>query len=139
MKPPPSTPFLARAMDILDAARFRHDNGIWFLALFLVMPDHIHLIAKFPMGAAAAVSSKPPYRDGMEWVIADFKRWLATKFGLRFQRDFWDTRLRDEAQFAEKFAYICNNPVRKGLCQVAREWPHVIAFDRVTGEERPHR
>ena len=151
MKPPPSTPFLARAMDILDAARFRHVNGTWFLALFLVMPDHIHLIAKFPMGAAAvsskppsranpaAVSSRPPYRGGMERAIADFKRWMATKFGLGFQRDFWDTRLRDEAQFAEKFAYICNNPVRKGLCQVAREWPHVIAFDGVTGEERPHR
>ena len=138
MKPPPSTPFLARAMDILDAARFRHVNGTWFLALFLVMPDHIHLIAKFPTGAAA-VSSRPPYRGGMEWAIADFKRWLATKFGLGFQRGFWDTRLRDEAQFAEKFAYICNNPVRKGLCQVTREWPHVIAFDRVTGEERPHR
>ena len=61
MKPPPSTSFMARAMDILDAARFRHVNGVWFLALFLVMPDHIHLIAKFPMGAAA-VSSKPPYR-----------------------------------------------------------------------------
>ena len=151
MKPPPTTPFLARAMDILDAARFRHVNGIWFLALFLVMPDHIHLIAKFPTGAAAvsskppyranpaAVSSRPPYRGGMERAIADFKRWLATKFGLGFQRDFWDTRLRDEAQFAEKFAYICNNPVRKGLCQVTREWPHVIAFDRVTGEELPHR
>ena len=42
MKPPPSTPFLARAMDILDAARFRHVNGTWFWTLFLVMPDHIH-------------------------------------------------------------------------------------------------
>ena len=82
MKPPPSTPFLARAMDILDAARFRHVNGIWFLALFLVMPDHIHLIAKFPMGAAAvsskppyrgdsaAVSSKPPYQCGSTYFIA---------------------------------------------------------------------
>ena len=61
MKPPPSTPFMARVMDILDAARFRPVNGAWFLALFQVMPDHIHLIAKFPTGAAA-VSSKPPYR-----------------------------------------------------------------------------
>ena len=45
MKPPPSspsTPFMARAMDILDAARFRHVNGTWFWTLFLVMPDHIH-------------------------------------------------------------------------------------------------
>ena len=81
MKPPPTTPFLARAMDILDAARFRHVNGIWFWALSLVMPDHIHLIAKFPMAAAvssrppyranpAAVSSKPPYQCGSTYFIA---------------------------------------------------------------------
>ena len=144
--PPPPTPFMVHASDILDAARFRHVNGKWFLALFLVMPDHIHLIAHFPAGGAA-VSSKPPYRGTSaavsskppDRVIADFKRWLSTEFGLRFQRDFWDTRLRDESDYAEKFTYICNNPVRKGWCRVAREWPYVIAFDRATGEERVHR
>ena len=134
---PPRTPFIELASAILDAARFRHMNGKWFLALFLIMPDHIHLIAHFPN--VVAVSSKPPCRGGMEYVIADFKRWLSTEFGLRFQRDFWDTRLRDDAHYAEKFRYICNNPVRKGLCVLARDWPYVIAFDRVTGVERRHR
>ena len=86
----------------------------------------------------AAVSSKPPYH-GMEYVIADLKRWLSTKYGIRFQRDFWDTRLRDDAHYAEKFRYICNNPVRKDLCATARDWPHVIAFSRETGEELEHR
>lgn len=75
----------------------------------------------------------------MEHVIGDFKRWLSTESGIRFQRDFWDTRLRDDAHYAEKFRYVCNNPVRKGLCAVAREWPHVIAFDRCSGTERSHR
>ena len=96
----------------------------------------MHMIVHFPNDAA--VSSKPPYRGGMERVIADFKRWLSTKFGLRFQRNFWDTRLRDDADYAEKFRYVCNNPVRKGLCPTAREWAYVIAFDRVTGDERVH-
>ena len=72
-------------------------------------------------------------------MIGDFKRLLTVRYGLRFQRDFGDTRLCDDAHYAEKFNYICNNPVRKGICRVAREWPHVIAFDRGTGEERRHR
>ena len=149
MKPPP-TPFMNHADEILEAARFRHANGKWFLALFLIMPDHIHLIVHVPSVAAvsskppyrtgdAAVSSKPPYQCGLEYVIGDFKRWLSAKCGLRFQRDFWDTRLRDPAHYDEKFRYICGNPVRKGICATPRDWPYVIAFDRVTGEERPHR
>ena len=157
MKPPPDgvsnartidTPFMNHVVEILDAARFRHLRGLWKLALFLVMPDHIHLIAHFPDAAAvstkppypdnAAVSSKPPYHGGMEYVISDLKRWLSTKYGIRFQRNFFDTRLRDDAHYAEKFKYICRNPVRKGLCETARDWPHVIAFDRETGEERKH-
>lgn len=134
---PPQTQFMIHAMEILDAARFRHFNGKWVLALLLVMPDHIHLIAHFP--SEAAVSATPPYRGGMVHVIADFKRWLSTQFGIRFQRDFFDTRLRDDEHYTEKFHYICNNPVRKNFCAVARDWPYVIAFDRVSRVEREHR
>jgi hypothetical protein len=51
-------------------------------------------------------------------------------FGIRFQRDFFDTRLRDDAHFAEKYNYILGNPVRKGLCATQAEWPYSIAFSR---------
>jgi hypothetical protein len=51
-------------------------------------------------------------------------------FGIRFQRDFFDTRLRDDAHFAEKNNYILGNPVRKGLCATQAEWPYSIAFSR---------
>ena len=113
--------------EILDAARFRQERGDWFLFLFLVMPDHIHLLAHFP-----------PDKDMMA-VIADFKRYLSTAHHIRFQRDFFDTRIRDAAHFAEKWDYIVRNPVRRGLCATPREWPYVIAYDPATGVERPHR
>jgi len=51
-------------------------------------------------------------------------------FGIRFQRDFFDTRLRDDAHFTEKYNYILGNPVRKGLCATQEEWPYSIAFSR---------
>ena len=105
-----------------------HNAGKWFLSLMLVMPDHLHLIVRGPPGG------RP-----LPLAVGDFKRYLASHFRIRFQRDFWDTRLRDDAHYAEKFRYICNNPVRKGFCAAARDWRHVIAFDRGTGRELQHR
>ena len=116
----------------LDEAREYHKRGIWRLALFLVMPDHLHFIVHVPADGAPGGRPLPK-------MIGDFKRLMVNRYGLRFQRDFFDTRLRDDAHYAEKFKYICRNPVRKGLCERAVDWPYVIAFDRETGEEREHR
>ena len=113
---------------ILDEGRFFHNAGKWFLALMLVMPDHLHFIVH-----------GPPVGRPLPLVIGDFKRYLTSHCKIEFQKDFWDTRLRNEVHYAEKFRYICNNPVRKGLCEVARDWAHVIAFNRETGEELAHR
>lgn len=113
---------------LLDEARFMHKAGKWFISLMLGMPDHLHMVVHGPPGG------RP-----LPLVIGDFKRYLTSHFGIRFQRDFFDTRIRDEAHFAEKFRYICNNPVRKGLCATACDWRHVIAFDRNTGVELQHR
>ena len=119
---------------ILNESREYHRRGSWRLALMLVMPDHVHFIVRVSDAGGGAHGVRPLPR-----MIGDFKRLLAGRYGLRFQRDFWDTRIRDDAHYAEKFFYVCNNPVRKGLCARACDWPYVIAFDRVTGEERPHR
>ena len=130
---------------ILSAARWYHEHGKWSLALFLVMPDHVHFIVHVPnVGRDGVPSPSENTTAGggtpaLPHVIRHWKHYLAEHHGLRFQRDFWDTRLRDDAHFAESFRYICNNPVRKGLCAKAIDWPHVIAFDRATGEERAHR
>ncbi len=67
---------------------------------------------------------------GLDRVVRDFKRSVSRLFKIRFQRDFFDTRLRDAAHFAEKHAYILDNPVRKGLCATPEEWPYVVAFNR---------
>ena len=131
----PKPPLSVIAPLILREARENHRRGIWKLALMLVMPDHLHFIAHICLNAGGGGLGQ----TALPHVVAQFKRLLSRRSGLRFQRDFWDTRLRDDAHYAEKFRYVCNNPVRRGLCAAAREWPHVIAFDRTSGEERPHR
>jgi len=117
----PTNPYNA----IMSTACHFQNIGKWNLALLLVMPDHLHLIVNIPSGAMG--SSRP---TGLERVIRDFKRSVSRLFGIRFQRDFFDTRLRDDAHFAEKYNYILGNPVRKGLCATQAEWPYSIAFSR---------
>jgi putative transposase len=46
---------------------------------------------------------------------AAFKLW---------QRDFWDTQMRDREHYDEKLAYVRMNPVRKGLVATPEEWPY---------------
>jgi len=127
---------------ILDEARFFHTTGKWFLAIMLIMPDHLHDHLHFIVhGRPSAVSLRSAVPGGrpLPAIIGDFKRYLTTHFDIAFQADFFDTRLRDAEHFAEKWNYICRNPVARGLVATPRDWPHVIAFDRNTGEERPHR
>ena len=128
----PNPPTFESIADMfLQHAREYHEMGKWRLSLFLVMPDHLHLIVHVPCGVRGA--------PALPLVIANWKHWLVANYGILFQENFWDTRLRDDAHYAEKFRYICNNPVRKGLCATARDWRHVIAFNRETGDELAHK
>jgi REP element-mobilizing transposase RayT len=82
----------------------------WQCRLCLLMPDHLHAIIAFP-------------RDpGMETTVKNWKKFVAGKHGVDWQRDFFDHRFRDHHELDEKTSYILMNPVRKGLCQRAEDW-----------------
>jgi REP element-mobilizing transposase RayT len=42
---------------------------------------------------------------------------------LRWQREYWDTFMRDEAQEKKAMRYIENNPVKGKLSRLNKEWP----------------
>ena len=48
-------------------------------------------------------------------MVADGKVW---------QRDCWDRQLRREESYAEKWAYVHQNPVRAGLVAESEQWPY---------------
>ena len=140
------TDFVENAAMILEAVRHYHVTGKWFVALCLVMPDHLHMLVHVPIetveqpGVVGGGGPRPFMGVcGLPKTIGEFKSFLSKTGHLCFQRGFFDTRIRDEAHYAEKWAYIVRNPVARGLSATPREWPHVIAFSRQTGEEIPHR
>lgn len=61
----------------------------------------------------------------MGGVIAEWKRFIARTVSIRWQRDFFDHRLRKEEDFCAKEDYIRMNPVRAGLVSKPEDWPHV--------------
>jgi hypothetical protein len=43
-------------------------------------------------------------------------------FRLKWQREYWDTFMRNEEQERKAIQYIENNPVKAKLCRAAKEW-----------------
>lgn len=99
---------------ILDSARFYHEQFKWLCRLMLLMPDHLHAVLADP--------SEP----GLKTTITRWKGDSSKTLVIRWQQDFFDHRLRDHWQVGEKTSYILQNPVRRGLCRDAAEWPHVF-------------
>jgi putative transposase len=106
---PFASPTLASAL--LQSLLVYESSGKWHLWLAVVMPDHIHFIATFNRDHVLAAS------------VVAWKGYQARTLGLRFQSGFFEHRLRDDAEFVEKAAYIRQNPVRKGLVTDAASWP----------------
>jgi hypothetical protein len=65
-------------------------------------------------------------QSSLSQLIRNYKRITAKMAGIRWQRDFFDHRLRHDESLAEKFAYISQSPVRAGLIHSERDWPYVF-------------
>ncbi len=96
---------------LLKSARFYLANGKWFPFVFLLMPDHLHMVVAFG------------FQHRVEAVVEAWKRYVATKYKVVWQRGFFEHRLRGDESVQVKAAYIRQNPVRAGLVQKEGEWP----------------
>jgi putative transposase len=116
-------PAVATALTESIAARV--ERGQWWPRLVLFMPDHLHALMVFP---AAQDLSK---------VVRNWKRYTARNAGIRWQRDFFDHRIRNERSLEEKWHYVAQNPVRAGLVPTAEDWPYVW-IGRDVSPKRPN-
>jgi putative transposase len=98
---------------LLDSVIMRCSLGHWWPRLFLIMPDHLHGLFVFS-----------PERI-LKQVVENWKRYVSRHYAISWQRDFFEHRIRDPTELAEKWHYIIENPVRAGLVATAEEWPYV--------------
>jgi len=105
-------PIIAQAL--FETLEFRQAQGWCFVHLFLIMPDHVHGLFSFP-----------PIRRTIKSVISKWKDWTSKTIGIKWQRDFFEHRLRREESRRQKADYILENPVRLGLVDRPEAWPYV--------------
>jgi type I restriction enzyme R subunit/putative DNA methylase len=120
----------ARLGKIMEDTLLHFHHERYELLAWCVMPNHVHVlvdVGQTPLGkivqswkrfaATEAERRSPTWRDD------DFKNAPARRAALQWQREYWDTFMRDETQEQKAVRYIENNPVKAKLCRVAREWP----------------
>ncbi|MCF7759494.1 MAG: transposase [Cephaloticoccus sp.] len=97
---------------IIETVTHRHASEVWFMRLFLLMPDHVHALVSFPQEANLLTS------------VRQWKNYVARMQGIKWQRDFFEHRLRNAESWEEKAHYIRQNPVRAGLIANAEAWAY---------------
>ena len=82
------------------------------------MPDHLHLFARATQDAKALAQWV------QSWKSVSSRR-LASELKLEppiWQKDYFDRFLRSPEDYAQKWNYVGENPVRKGLVTMGAEW-----------------
>jgi putative transposase len=99
------------AENVFETLSHRNAMGIWSVRLALLMPDHVHLIVSFPDNGRE-----------IQQIISKWKEWTAKTLPIRWQRDFFEHRVRRDENVREKADYIIFNPVRAGLVRRPEDW-----------------
>ena len=86
----------------------------WLVSDYVLMPDHLHLFC-----------APRDLRFTIERWMAFWKDRFAKAHQVSggFQPGGFHHRLRDSENYAEKWQYARENPVRKGLVSLAEDWP----------------
>jgi len=58
------------------------------------------------------------------WKSMASRRWPRREEQPIWQKDFWDTQLRRDESYMEKWSYVLQSPVRNGLVAVPEDWPY---------------
>jgi len=129
----------ARVAQIVEDSLLCFHNGRYELLAWCVMPNHVHALVdvkRTPLGKIVQnwkvhtenelrrtelAERRAPPRCESEPASNVPRRCSALR--LKWQREYWDTSMRDEERRRKAIHYIENNPARAKLCRVAKEWP----------------
>jgi len=86
------------------------------------MPDHVHLLLHPKEQEAGVWWSLPGILHSIKSFTANELNKLLKRTGTVWQDESFDRIVRDEDEFLEKWNYIRNNPVKRGLCPTPETW-----------------
>ena len=92
------------------------ESTAWLVSDCVLMPDHLHCFC-----------SVHDLHFAIEHWITYWKRLFHRRhrrLDWKFQSRGWHHRLRDEENYSEKWRYLRENPVRRGLVNSPEDWPY---------------
>jgi putative transposase len=99
------------------------ESTAWLVGDYLLMPDHLHLFCA-PRDLEFSIEAWIKYWK-REFALKQ-KRLagtLAPPAECKFQSRGWHHRLRNGKNYSEKWIYVQENPIRKGLVKRIDDWP----------------
>lgn len=103
---------------MLDSLQWLDDNDRMSLIAAVVMPDHVHIIAELK-------------KDSLAGLMHSFKSYTANEInkslgekGNVWERQYYESVIRDEASLLRVVKYCLENPVRKGLVEDFRDYKY---------------
>ena len=126
-----------RISQIAEAALLYFHNQRYELLAWCVMPNHVHVLVhvwNWPLWKMVQSWKVRVENQRRKLLLAERRapsRQVSSSDtnepgrcpALRWQREYWDTFMRDEAQEKIAIRYIENNPVKARLCNLREQWP----------------
>ncbi len=83
------------------------------------MPNHVHFFC-----GPASDQSKSLEKWIQYWKAEVTRQWPQPRDKPIWQRSHWDTQLRREQNYNNKWEYVYQNPVRHNLVKDPKDWPY---------------
>jgi putative transposase len=102
----------------------------------VILPDHLHAILSLPSNDADFPGRWRRIKGHFSSALIEAGLHLQRRPNgdlALWQRRFWEHTIRDESDFARHVDYVHFNPVKHGLVQRVRDWPH-SSFHRYARE-----
>lgn len=110
------TPWLASVNIHQQLVEIWQNADPWLVGRYVIMPDHIHFFAW-------ATEQAIEYENWVRYWKSQFTKQHQVP-DHRWQTDHWDTRLRNESVYEEKWNYVKQNPERAQLTTNNQPWPY---------------
>ena len=94
------------------------DANHWLIGRYVLMPEHIHLFC-----APGHIPAKP-LANWIRFWKSEISKATGAGEDSFWQREHWDTQLRQSESYVAKWEYVRNNPVRAGLVARSEDWPY---------------
>jgi putative transposase len=106
-----------RVAEVVEGALRFFDGDRCRLRAWVIMPNHVHVLLDVWQTPLAEL-----LRSWKGYTAREANK-LLNRRGTVWEREYWDTRIRDEEHLRKALRYVESNPVKARLVPEARQWP----------------